>query len=88
MLMKQNHKISDENRHALKLCASATECVSKRIEEKSEGSDSKVNHSAWIKLKKCVPTTCFFTKSKNKEGCDNENNKHDNLIGMSDNQHE
>ena len=51
VFIKQNYEISDENRCASKMCASATECVPKRMEENSEGNDSKKHHNAWIKLK-------------------------------------
>ena len=81
VFMKQNYKISDENRSASKMCASATEHVPKNMEEKSAGNDSKVNHNAWIQLKKCVPTMCF-TKSKNKEEHDDENDKCNMLIDV------
>ena len=69
MFIKQNYKISDENRHASKLCTSATECVPKSIEEKSIGDNIKVNHNAWVQRKKCMSTTCV-KKCKNKKDHD------------------
>ena len=64
MLTKQDNMISDENRHTSKLCASANEHTPKRLEEKREEKDSKVNYEAWIKPKKCMPTTFFSRKAK------------------------
>ena len=66
--------------HSSKLCASAKECMSKRPEVKSEEKDSKVKHDAWIKPKKCMPMTCFFKKSKDKDEFEDVNNKHSMLI--------
>ena len=61
---KQNNMISDENNYVSKLYATANECSPKKLEEKSEENDSKVNHNAWIKPKKCVPITHFFNNKK------------------------
>ena len=55
--------ISDENSYLSKLYATANEHAPKRMEEKSEENDSKVNYDAWIKSKKCVPITYFTKKS-------------------------
>ena len=64
---KQNNLISDESRYASKLCALATEHVPKRMDEKSDGNDSKVNYNAWIKPKKCMTTMYFFKKANIKK---------------------
>ena len=79
--------ISDESRHASKLCASATEHVPKRLDEKSDGHDSKVNFNAWIKPKKCMPMTYFFKRSKCKKEFVDENDDCNVFVDINNNQH-
>ena len=84
---KQNNLISDESRHASKLCTSATEHMPKRVDRKSYGNDSKVNFNAWIKPKKFTPTTYFFKRSKCKEGFMDEKEDCNVFIDINNNQH-
>ena len=55
------------------------------MEEKSTGNYSKVNHNDWIQPKKCMPTT-YFTKSKNKEEHDDENDECNMFVDANNNQ--
>ena len=83
---KQNNFINDESRHASRLCASATENAPKRLDEKSDGEDSKMNNIAWIELKKRVPMTYFLKRSNSNEVVD-ENDGCNVFVDVNDNQH-